>query len=219
MSQPEIVPIILTDDQLELKDKISRLGGKTRRLQIDVVDGVFAPNKSLALPALNQIAALADFQVELHLLVKEPLTYLWACRQVPGIDLVVAQIEMMSNQAHFLETAWQLGLRAGLGLKLKTDIEAVEPGLLAGSDQILLLAVKAGFSGQPFDRRVLPKIKRCRELAGDETEIFIDGGINLKTAPQAAAAGADSLGTNSFVWQGQLSQQLRELKKRVKQEG
>ena len=65
---------------------------------------------------------------------------------------------------------------------------------------ILLLAVPAGFGGQPFDERVIPKIAELR--AKYRGRVLLDGGMNPLTYRKVMAAGADEAGANSYIWQG-----------------
>ncbi|MGZ4797820.1 MAG: ribulose-phosphate 3-epimerase, partial [Acidimicrobiia bacterium] len=70
-------------------------------------------------------------------------------------------------------------------------------------DVLLVMSVHTGFGGQPFIPSVLDKARAARtaiDARGLAVELEIDGGINLKTAPLAAAAGADILVAGSAVF-------------------
>jgi ribulose-phosphate 3-epimerase len=63
--------------------------------------------------------------------------------------------------------------------------------------------VRPGFGGQAFIPEVLDKVRVARRAiddAGLAVEIEIDGGINVSTAPAAAAAGVDILVAGSAVF-------------------
>jgi ribulose-phosphate 3-epimerase len=65
--------------------------------------------------------------------------------------------------------------------------------------------VNPGFSGQAFIPTVLPKVRQIADMArGRAIEIQVDGGIDVVTAPQAAAAGATVLVAASAIFKSQL---------------
>ena len=66
------------------------------------------------------------------------------------------------------------------------------------------MSVNPGFGGQSFIRSQLDKIRELRkriDAAGRPVDLEVDGGINIETAREAVAAGADVLvaGTASFA--------------------
>ena len=65
------------------------------------------------------------------------------------------------------------------------------------------MSVHPGFGGQAFLPEVLDKLRAARAIVDERelpVELEIDGGINLETAPLAAAAGADILVAGSAVF-------------------
>ena len=59
---------------------------------------------------------------------------------------------------------------------------------------LLVMSVHPGFGGQSFMPEVLDKVERARKWVdshGLATDIQIDGGIDMDTAPLARAAGAN----------------------------
>ena len=55
-----------------------------------------------------------------------------------------------------------------------------------------------GFQHQPFDDKVIGRIKEAR-IAYPGLPISVDGGVSLITAPALIAAGAERLGTSNAV--------------------
>jgi ribulose-phosphate 3-epimerase len=63
------------------------------------------------------------------------------------------------------------------------------------------MTVHPGFGGQGFIQEVMPKLTEISRLGrARNLEIEVDGGINVKTAPIAAKAGATMLAAGSFVF-------------------
>ncbi|MBU0619199.1 hypothetical protein KKD62_03105 [Patescibacteria group bacterium] len=209
-----IVPTILVANKAEVVVKLKQLQGVVKRVQLDIADGRFAPVKTVELQELQGEALLTTFELEAHLMVKEPIGWLSQCKQL-GVKIAVGHIERMSSQQRFVEEARDLGMAAGLGLNLETDIEEVESGLLSTVKEIVLLANKPGYGGQSFDHQVLEKIERVRYLTGGVAEICVDIGINEQTAPLAVKAGANVLAVGSFLWQDNPKVQIDKLKEAI----
>jgi ribulose-phosphate 3-epimerase len=70
-------------------------------------------------------------------------------------------------------------------------------------DIILVMSVNPGFGGQAFLPSQLPKIAALRRMidaTGRPIALAVDGGITPATAPQAIAAGADTLIAGTAVF-------------------
>ena len=95
-----------------------------------------------------------------------------------------------------------LGTKAGVVLDPASPVELGEY-VLHLCDVVLVMTVNPGFGGQRFLPERLPKIRRLRaKCAGRDLHpaIEVDGGENVATAAQAAAAGATAIvaGSASF---------------------
>jgi ribulose-phosphate 3-epimerase len=70
-------------------------------------------------------------------------------------------------------------------------------------DIILVMTVNPGFGGQAFLPEMLPKIRRVRAMSSElglDPVIEVDGGEDVKTAAQAAAAGATAIVAGSAIF-------------------
>ncbi len=102
-----------------------------------------------------------------------------------------------------LQLIRSLGKKAGVALNPGTPVDAVMP-VLELLDLVLVMSVNPGFGGQSFIPGALDKIAALRakiDQLGRPVDLEVDGGINLTTAPEVIAAGADVLvaGTATFV--------------------
>ena len=57
-----------------------------------------------------------------------------------------------------------------------------------------------GFGGQSFDPVAPERIRRLREMAGEDLLISVDGGVNRETVGLCAEAGADMFVTGSALF-------------------
>jgi ribulose-phosphate 3-epimerase len=81
------------------------------------------------------------------------------------------------------------GLGVGVSLKPGT---AVEEAVAAaeGADLILLMSIEPGYSGQEFMPEALPRLRRLRELVGEEFLLQVDGGVGSENVRELRDAGA-----------------------------
>ena len=204
----QIIPSILTNDPKELEEKLKRCEG-LERVQIDIVDGVFAKNKTIDPSALADLDT--DLKLDFHLMVKEPVNWVEKCVR-GGADRIIGQIEYMRDQVEFVGKVQEVGASIGLAVDLKTDIGKLDPVILTNLDVVLVMSVAAGFGGQKFDERALNKIKRLDEIrVRDDTPYRIcdDGGITLDRIDDAQRAGVDEVAIGRSLFEGRLEDNIK----------
>ncbi|KKQ92655.1 MAG: Ribulose-phosphate 3-epimerase [Candidatus Woesebacteria bacterium GW2011_GWA2_40_7] len=207
-----IIPAILTNNVTELEEKVKRIndvsyieGTTVRTIQIDIIDGVFADNRTVD-PA-NLVGLDTDLGLDFHLMVKEPINWIEKCANA-GADRIIGQIEMMKNQVEFVGKVQETGLYVGLALDLETPVTELDSLILNNVDVVLLMAVKAGWGGQRFDKRVFDKIKELDEIRSrDKTpfKICVDGGETTDVIDDTHYAGADEVVIGKRLFDGDLA--------------
>ena len=209
MANIRILPAILSETQEELIERISQVEGLVDRVQVDIVGRVFSSRPTVAIEVLETIQT--DFLFDIHLMVREPVTFLNRCDAV-GVERVFGHVEYMQNQEDFIEHAFALGMQVGLALDLSTPLSTIEK-IIEQIDALLLMAVPAGKSGQKFDQAVLPKIREAANF-GLDIPICVAGGITPSTIVPCIEAGAREFAVTSFLWQssdvGKAIEELRE---------
>lgn len=189
----EIIPAILTNDPKELEEKIRQAEGLVQRVQIDVVDGVFASNKTVSLEAVANIET--SLLLDIQLITKEPVD--WVERAARAMaDRVVGHIEMMSDQAAFVAKVQETGEGVGLAIDLPTPVSALDTVVLGDLDVVLVMSVKAGFGGQDFQEPALKKVTELlsyRVSNNCKYRICVDGGINEENIGKIRQAGTDEV--------------------------
>ncbi len=204
----EIIPTILTTDIREIEEKIALVENLVKRVQIDILDGVFAANRTLDPVALEKIET--DLDLDFHLMTKEPID--WVERTVRGgASRIIGQIELMENQLAFVGKAQEVGISVGLAVDIDTALEKLDPAALSSLDVVLLMSVKAGFGGQKWDDRVIDKIKKLDEIrARDDTpfRICVDGGIKEDNIKKVVTAGADEVAIGRRIFEGDIEDNL-----------
>ena len=191
-----IIPGILEKDFSEIEKKIELVRGFSKTIHIDIIDGKFADNKTLLDPSFFKKFS-DDFLLEAHLMVEEPINYLNPFSKA-GFKRFLGHVEKMSSIEDFVSKAEFLG-EVGLAFDLDTEIGRVDFNF-DDLDEVLLLGVKAGFSGQQFSKKVLEKIVKLRGKT--LIPIAIDGGVNDETIVDLLKSGANRFITTSFLFEG-----------------
>lgn len=194
-----IVPTILTNDPIDFETKINKISGLVERVQIDVLDGIFLPEKTVDLEMLGQIESRLRFDI--HLMVNKPEEWVNRCKNVLA-DTVIGQVEMMEDQENFIIKVTEAGMEVGLGVDTKTPIEAISEESLQNLDLVLVLTRKAGFNGGDFQPSMLDKVKKLKDKT-PFLKICVDGGLNESNIKKCIDAGADYLAIGKEIWSTQ----------------
>ncbi len=195
-----IAPSILAADFARLADDVARVRAESDLLHVDVMDNHFVPNLTIGPPVVRSLRRHTDLFLDCHLMVTDPGSMLEALAE-GGAHGVTVHIELGDPGALIARTR-ELGMKPALTLNPPTPFEAVEP-YLELVDLLLVMSVHPGFGGQAFIPEVLPKVERAREAVdgrGLSCDIQIDGGIDTRTAPLAARAGANVLVAGSAIF-------------------
>lgn len=189
-----IVPAILTNNKDECNQMLSLCRTFTDYAQVDIMDGLFVPSKSITQTDLSQITASVKF--EAHLMVNDPLVWIDDLATL-GAERIIFHFEIDMNHLKIIESIKARKMKVGLALNPATNIEQFE-FLLARLDSVLFMSVNPGFYGAPFISDVLEKIKtfKCkypRFLTG------IDGGVKLNNVQNVKASGVDYICVGSAI--------------------
>ena len=170
-------------------------------LHLDIMDAHFVPNLSMGPDVVNMAKRCIGLPLSVHLMMTRPDQHLDTFTEA-GADSLLIHLEAECDVAETLERIRELGLRVGITLNPDTRAELVFP-VLGEVDEVLCMTVHPGYGGQSFISEVLPKIRAIRNKAGSigrELDILVDGGINLETAAECAAAGANCFVAGTFLY-------------------
>lgn len=190
------MPAILEKTFGPIQAKVERLKGIASRAQLDITDGVFVPETSWQEhERLGELGT--DVKFDLHLMVDKPEQ--WIARwDHPSIFRVTFHQEATYDVLRTSKLIRERGQAVGLALKIETPVAAIYD-IMEEVDMVLLLAVVPGAQGQPFDARVIDKIKELRQHSAG-VKIGVDGGVSPLVASSLVAAGADVLVSGSYLF-------------------
>lgn len=191
----EIHPAILAKDEAEFVRKVDRVRAFGIPLHIDVMDGVFVQQKTWA-PAERMRELLDGIPFEAHLMVANPehLVPIWlAC----GASRVHFHAEATSRDSLICRATAEQCADVGIALNPETPVSRVTAELKA-YNRLMVMGVKPGMSGQPFQDIALEKMRMLRNLK-PSIVITVDGGVKPENARALAEAGADVLVVGSAL--------------------
>ncbi len=200
MNQIKIFPSLISSNILNLEKTVIELGPFCDGFHIDIMDNHFVPNLTWGPPIVNQIAARTDKPLSVHLMVEKPETIINQLRLKEKSSISIhIENENIDKLIRLIQEKKQ---RASIAIKPETPLEKLYP-FLKTIEQVLLMSVEPGFSGQKF----LPNsIQRLKELiayrkTNDLTfEIAMDGGINEHNIHQLFLEGCTSFCIASAIF-------------------
>ncbi|KKS47891.1 hypothetical protein A3J20_03515 [Candidatus Gottesmanbacteria bacterium RIFCSPLOWO2_02_FULL_42_29] len=191
----EVIPAILEKDFSEIEKKIRLVENLVEWVQIDVADGLLVPNDSKTDPSSFKNLK-TKLNLEVHLMVKEPAK-LVAVYADSGFKRIYAHIEAEGID-DFMAEAYKKNIEVGLAIDGPTPYEKIAP-YLDNIDAVLIMAIKAGFSGQPYMPATEDKIKKIKEAFFD-LPICVDGAMTAENAAKVISAGASRINSNSYLF-------------------
>jgi ribulose-phosphate 3-epimerase len=169
-------------------------------VHVDVMDGHFVPNITFGPATCAAIRPHIKGVMDVHLMIAPVDPYIEAFAKA-GADVITAHVEATPHIHRTLQAIRGAGAKAGVALNPGTPASAVAE-LLDMVDLICVMTVNPGFGGQKFID-MTAKVRDLRAMIGDRpVHIEIDGGVDPKTAPLVAQAGADVLVAGSAVFKG-----------------
>ena len=187
-----VIPAIIAKNQKELDIGINKVKDFVKIIQLDFMDGVFVPNKSID---FNFKIPDADCSFEAHLMVKNPLE--WIVKHHSKIDTILTHYETLMNPQKIIDNVRNEGKKIGFVLNPETPLENIID-YIDQLDQVLIMTVNPGFYGSPFLPEVVNKISDLREIA-PTLNIEVDGGITNKTIELIDEAGANMFVSGSYI--------------------
>ncbi|MFO0864355.1 MAG: ribulose-phosphate 3-epimerase [Gemmataceae bacterium] len=197
-----IAPSILAADFARLGEQVREAeAGGADRIHVDVMDGHFVPNLSMGPAIVQSLRPITKLPLEVHLMVTDPAKYAEPFAKA-GADTIQFHLEVEPNPQPLIDKLRSLGKKVGLVLNPDKPIALFEPWLTK-IDVALCMTVFPGFGGQAFLPGSTDRIRELRaaiERTKATCDLEVDGGIDLTTAPEAIAEGANVLvaGTSVF---------------------
>lgn len=196
-----VMPSILSADFTALGAAIDEVvaAGATV-IHCDVMDGQFVPPITFGAQIVGQLRERlpAHIDLDVHVMIETPERQVEEFAKA-GASGFTFHAEATSHAHRVLQHTRELGLRAGLAV-----CPATPPTIFEHTaelvDLALCMTVNPGWGGQKLIASTVAKAAQIRQIMGPDAIVQVDGGVDLHTAPQVAAAGANWLVAGSAVF-------------------
>jgi ribulose-phosphate 3-epimerase len=231
MSQIEIIPAIMPESIKDLEDKVGLVAHYVSMVQLDIMDGKFVPpitwpyknNKGTFDNLLGESEGLpfwdtVDFEIDLMIEKPEEVVDQWISAGAARLIVHVESTKKLSDIINIFRARFAYAegkereVELVLALDSATPLDSVLPHL-EDIDGVQFMGIaKIGYQGEPFDERVIDKIRDFHN-AHPEVIISIDGGVSLDNAHLLAQAGAHRLVSGSAIFNhGNVEENIHALK-------
>lgn len=197
-----VSPSILSADFGNLQADIEMLNrSEADWIHADIMDGVFVPNISFGFPVLKAVAKVAQKPLDVHLMIVQPEKFIPEVKAL-GAHIMNVHFEACPHLHRVVQQIREAGMQPAVTINPATPVSLLKD-IIKDVYMVLVMSVNPGFGGQAFIEHSLDKIRELKALineTGSEALIEVDGGVNIETAPQLIAAGADVLVAGSAVF-------------------
>lgn len=195
------VSVSILSSSIKPQDIVKKLDNtKADFIHVDIMDGKFVENKTWTISEVKKIVSYSKLPLDVHLMVENPPKYIedYALLNTSYITFhyeAVKDIDKMINEIK------NYGLKVGIAINPETDEKVLYP-YLSKIDQVLVMSVHPGKSGQSFIENTPNKIENLKQEIINQnakTIISVDGGINDETGKLCVDKGVDMLVSASYI--------------------
>lgn len=192
----KIIPTVLTNSEEEYCKRLRQIEHITDLIQIDIIDGKFAPNTTVGTDVIGKYPTSA--QLEAQLMVNFAEGYIRELAKLEYMMRIILPFEGKSNISEAIYQVKKHDKQVGISLNPGTPVSSAQ-NFFDEVDLLLLLSVDPGFSGQKFQPHVIKKVQEAKHIVPG-LAVEVDGGVDFENAPLLARAGADFLCANRVLY-------------------
>lgn len=197
----EIWPSLISADLLNLQATLNTLDNHCHGYHLDIMDNHFVPNLTWGTQFMNAIAQNTKKPLWIHLMIENEANFLDRL-DVPEKSYISCHVETKSNLHELIALIKDRKWRPSIAINPSTPIEHTFD-YLKDIDQLLLMTVNPGFSGQQFMPEVLNKVAPLQNEIRQRSyniRLAMDGGINRDNISQIAQLGIEQFGIASGIF-------------------
>ena len=195
------VSVSVLSNEIKPQDIVKKLDlAKPDYIHIDIMDGKFVSNKTWTTSEVKKFTSYSTLPLKVHLMVKNPSKYI-EDYALMNTSVIIFHYEAVNDINEMINKVKSYGLKVGIAINPETNIDVLLPYLNI-IDEVLIMNVHPGKSGQSFIEHSLEKISQLKKIIIEnnyKTIISVDGGINDETGLLCKEAGVDELASASYI--------------------
>lgn len=216
-----IAPSIIAGDMTNLENEVKRCSeGRADYIHLDVMDGQFVQNTTFDHNKIKDLRPYTVIPFDAHLMINEPVKYVKDYINA-GCDIITVHAEVCdeSSFGEIRDTLRQNQVGAGLAINPDTELPEWSFQFLADLDQLIVMSVVPGKSGQKYIESTHQKTQDLvKLLAEHKFDGFIeaDGGIDLNNVSQCFVDGARAfVGGSAIIGQKDVRGVIADFRKEI----
>ncbi len=195
------VSVSILSSSIKPQDIVKKLDNtKADYIHVDIMDGKFVENKTWTISEVKKIVSYSKLPLDVHLMVENPSKYIEDYALL-NTSYITFHYEAVKNIDKMINEIKNYGLKVGIAINPETDEKVLYP-YLSKIDQVLVMSVHPGKSGQSFIENTPNKIENLKQEIINQnakTIISVDGGINDETGKICVDKGVDMLVSASYI--------------------
>lgn len=203
-----IAPSIISADLSRLQDEVIKFeNAGVEEIHFDVMDGHFVPNITLGVGSLAAIRRNTKLFLDVHLMIYNPFKFIEAFVQA-GAQRISIHLEATEELEETLKFIRTCNAEASIAINPETPVQMLDR-YLPLVDQVLLMSVNPGFSGQSFLKGTMERLEELnllldevnKNLPSDEKiKVQVDGGVDASNIKALHKAGVSRVVSGSHLF-------------------
>jgi ribulose-phosphate 3-epimerase len=196
----KLYPSLFSAKQLDKKEIAQTLSSEADGFHYDLMDLHFVDNLTGSLTEIAEFRNYTKKPLWVHAMVMEPYLLSKRISFLPN-DIYTWHIERQT-QSKIFDALRGAGVSPSLAVNPTTPLGEIIP-FLDKIDQVLIMGVAPGFSGQKIVSGTMKRIEHLAHLRAEHGHTFrigIDGGVTEENISQIANAGADDIVLGSVLF-------------------
>lgn len=189
-----VAPTITAEDAHQYRAQIEIAQKFSSRIHIDLMDGVFTPNKSIE---PSQVWLPDDITCDIHIMFQNPLE---ACKELALLNpsLITVPVEADFSHRELRALLGDKNIKLGVALLAQSAVEDYKE-VITEADHVLIFSGNLGYQGgSTADLSQLSKVAEIKAI-NSSAEIGWDGGVNNENIAEISEAGVFVINVGGYI--------------------
>lgn len=186
-------PSLMCMDLLKFKEQVQFLNQRAHSFHVDIMDGHYVPNITLSPFFIEQLAKIAEIEIDVHIMCTNANDIAIAAANAGG-DCISVHPETAHNSIFRLaDEIHALGKKFGVVINPEMPVSAISEYINV-VDKVTVMSVDPGFAGQRFLVQTLSKVGELQAIRQQHDYVYhiqIDGSCNKRNFEAIAKTEAD----------------------------